>query len=844
MTPEQECQQAGFTLDLSPPLADARRPLVMAFRQQDDGDFLAVVALEVERFEIREPNAQERTKSDSVDRAARFAHVAVNALSAITARREFAHVIASRAVTGQDGAVLRVGWLAFGRGATAYDAAMAAEATWVDVHAMQVASVEHVMLSPVTDGTVLVDLLRPLMHPHAHRLARVPATPLALVQSSDVAQQARERSAALTVLPPWPASRLPWSPMVSALAAQPGHSALCVTFATRCRAPLDVVGIEEEHALLFQRESRNFAGTSVRSSLLLGKEDESFLGWMQRRIELLRGEALCCRVVFASSEPVPDGVLAVASTAFASPSTSNTKRSSKGEQTPVEPAVCWKALAPHALIHAPDLTANADLLIDTDELHRFARTVENPEDEKSPLPCARARHLDMRCVEPSGISLGVANLRGRESAVRIDETQRFQHMHIIGQTGTGKSTLMLQMITDDIRSGKGVTVLDPHGTLVDAVLERVPKRRAQDVVVISPSDLERAVPLNPLYLSETDPVRYSMERDRVIDELLDVFDALYDLRVTGGPMFEMYFRTFTALLMGSSPPTDYTPLLPMLEMLIANEPLRRRLASRVDGVVRAMLETVDQAGGDANLKNMAPYVTSKLTRFYAPLAARRMLCQPTCLDFSDVLASQKILLVSLNPSQLGREASALIARQIIFRLNQAAVARGASPDHPAHFLYVDEFQNYATERFAQMLSEARKFRLGLVLAHQYTTQLTRDGDRTVLDAVLGNVGTVVAFRLGALDAVALERTFAPRATAADISGLPNFNALVRCSGGATANVPFTLRTRPLVRGNPELGALIHGLARVKSGTKGTLVDAKLTHALREFRDAADSMGAF
>ncbi|MCB9609672.1 MAG: type IV secretory system conjugative DNA transfer family protein [Polyangiaceae bacterium] len=841
MTPEQECQQAGFALDRSPPLADARRPLVMAFRQQDNGDFLAVVALELERFEIREPDGEESAKPDSIGKSARFARVSVDALSAVTTPIEFAHVIASRAVTGQDGAVLRVGWLAFGRGPTAYDAAMAAEATWMDVHAIQVASVEHVMLSPVTDAAVLVDLLRPLMHRHAHRLARVPVTPIALVQSSDVAQRARERSAALTVLPPWPASRLPWAPMVSALAAQPGHSALCVTFATRCRAPLDAVAREEEHALLIQRESREFLETPAKSSLVLGGQDSSFLGWIQRRIALLRGEALGCRVVFASSEPVPDGVLAVASTAFATPSTSNLKRTRDEAQTPTEPAVCWKALAPDALVHALDLAADADLLVDADELHRFARTAENPDDEKSPLPCARARHLDMRCVEPSGISLGVANLRGRESEVRIDETQRFQHMHIIGQTGTGKSTLMLQMITDDIVGGKGVTVLDPHGTLVDAVLERVPQHRAEDVVVINPSDLERAVPLNPLYLSETDPVRYSMARDRVIDELLDVFDALYDLRLTGGPMFEMYFRTFAALLMGSSPPADYTPVLPMLEMLIADDPLRRRLASRVDGVVRAMLDTVDQAGGEATLKNMAPYVTSKLTRFYAPLAARRMLCQPTCLDFSDVLASQKILLVSLNPSQLGREASALIARQIIFRLNQAAVARGASPDHPAHFLYVDEFQNYATERFALMLSEVRKFRLGLVLAHQYTTQLTRNGDRTILDAVLGNVGTVVAFRLGALDAVALERTFAPRATAADISGLPNFNALVRCSGGATANVPFTLRTRPLAPGNPELGALIRELARVTSGTKGTLVDAGLTHAVEEFRDAAEGL---
>ncbi|MCB9610262.1 MAG: hypothetical protein H6716_26985, partial [Polyangiaceae bacterium] len=118
------------------------------------------------------------------------------------------------------------------------------------------------------------------------------------------------------------------------------------------------------------------------------------------------------------------------------------------------------------------------------------------------------------------------------------------------------------------------------------------------------------------------------------------------------------------------------------------------------------------------------------------------------------------------------------------------------------------------------------------------------GDRTILDAVLGNVGTVIAFRLGAVDAASLDRAFAPRATASDISGLPNFSALVRCSGGATGNVPFTLRTRPLAPGNPELGALTRELARVTSGTKGTLVDARLTHAVEEFRGMADFMDAF
>ena len=812
MTPDDECREAGFTLDLTPPLADARRRLVMAFHQQASGEFLAIAALEIERFEVRESRDSEDAQKSPTRRHARYARVAMDALTGLAERREFAHVIATRATTGADGATLRVGWLAFGRGDTAYEAAMGAEAAWADMHAIQVAAIEHVVFSPVTDGGVLVDLLRPLIQPHAQRLARVPTTPFALVQPNTSADQARARSAALTVLSPWPASPLPWAPMVSMLAAQPGPNALCVFFETRCRPPAEVVDREEGLALRVQREATAFLETSAKNALVLGL-DSGFRDGLQRRVELLRGEAVCCRVVFTSAEPATQGVLAVISTAFASPSTVASARS-PGNQEQMEPAVEWRVLEAGALTHPVDLARDADLLVDADELHRFARTAENPDDETSPLPCCRARHLDLRCVEPNGVLLGVANLRGRESEVRVHETLRFQHMHIIGQTGTGKSTLMVQMITEDMLNGHGVTVLDPHGALVDAVLARVPKSRHQDLLVINPSDPSRSVPLNPLYLSETDSVRYGMARDRVIDELLDVFDALYDLRTTGGPIFEMNFRLFTALLMGSSPPKHFTPVLPMLETLFASESHRRWLAPSADEVVRDMLKTAERARGESGLESLAPYITSKLTRFYAPLAARRMLCQPRCLDFDDVLKSKKIVLVSLNPNDLGREASALIARQIIFRLNQAAIARGASDQHPGHFLYVDEFQNYATERFAQMLSEARKFRLGLVLAHQYTTQL----QRPVLDAVLGNVGTVIAFRLGATDANALERTFAPRATTADIAGLPNYSALVRSSGGAAANVPFTMRTRSLAPGYLEQASLLRELGSVLAGT--------------------------
>jgi hypothetical protein len=805
----------------------------MAFHQAEDGSFLAVAALEIERFEIRQDTA---ISDQSWDRngggaiSSQHTTIAVDALLSLARTRELAHVIATRAEPGDDGALLRVGWLAFGRGPTAYQAANEAEATWNDVHAVNVAAIEHATLAPVTESGVLVDLLRPMWLPHAQRLSRVPWSPVASVQRANVRMPSPPRSA-LQLLPRWPARPLSWAPMVAAVAAQQGYAAIALFFETHRLAPPEILRDEEERALRLQRELTRMADSSPDSSVVLsdGGELRTLVRW---RLELLGDRATVCRAVLATSEPPSLGLLSVVSSAFVSPSAVATDKTQG-----FEPRTEWRPLESGVLLVPVNTAVEPDLLLGAEELHRFARTVENPCDEASPLPCARTRHLDLRCSEASGAHLGVSNLRGREFDVRLDEALRFQHVYLIGQTGTGKSTLMLRMIAEDIEQGHGVTVLDPHGSLVEAVLQRIPKERAKDLVFVDPADAKRSVPLNPLFLQEADPVRYAMARDRIVDELLDVFDALYDLRATGGPIFEMYFRAFASMLLGAQKPTDYSPVLPMLEALFHDGDLRKKLIGRMDEVLKATIITAERAGGEANLPNIAPYVTSKTTRFYAPLAARRMLCQRGCLDFNEVLRSKRILLVSMNPSHLGKEAAALIARQIIFRLNQAAMARGASADHPAHFLYVDEFHNFATERFASMLAESRKFRLGLVLAHQYTSQLIRRGDRAVLDAVLGNVGTTVAFRLGAVDAEALARVFAPRATATDIVGLPNHVAIAR-SGGALGNVPFTLRTLPVPPGRTDLGPKLREHALVKFARKGSLVDAELTESLRQLWEIA------
>jgi type IV secretory pathway TraG/TraD family ATPase VirD4 len=393
--------------------------------------------------------------------------------------------------------------------------------------------------------------------------------------------------------------------------------------------------------------------------------------------------------------------------------------------------------------------------------------------------------------------LGQPERAAAETSPRVDLSTRLQHVYIVGQTGTGKSTLMLHMALQDIEEGRGVTVLDPHGPLIEQLLDRIPARRRDDVILLDPADAEWCTGVNPLAISTDDPIQYVAERDRVIDELLDTFDVLYDLRVTGGPMFEQCFRTFLGVIVGTRRPDSYIPILPMLAVAMNSKALSRVLASRAaadDPVLVTTLETILDATGEAQLSAMAPYITSKLIRFYGPASARRILCQTRSLDFQSIIESRKILLAELPKTRLGAEAAALLARQIIVRLGQAAMSRRPGAEPSPHLIYADEFHTFATERFATLLSEARKFGLGLTLAHQYTSQLVTDRGRKVLDAVLGNAGTMVLFRVGLDDARLLDAAVAPRAGAHDIAGLPNFMAIVRSVG--LSGVPFTLRTLP------------------------------------------------
>jgi hypothetical protein len=805
----------------------------VAQRRLADGSFLALSGLEIERFLIVPHGGSGETLREALQAA--WSGV-VDALAQLSEPLEFWHVLATRQQIGPDGAALRAGWLAIGRASSQRAAARAALRTLGVLRAVQSAHLGFATLRPVTDTEVLLDLAQPLGASSLRSFRRRRWQPPTRARR----EPASDGGGRPGTLLPWRAEGLSWAPLAEALAALAKPAAFVVRVRTGLMADPGVVTRAEQDVVAAMAEAEALRGCRVDRVTVAPLEPvlDELRTAAETRLRTLSGPCFALDASLACSGPIGPGLSAMAAAALTAAASVNRQR---GPERPGEPGPSLPPPGLQAVDLPPDalgapLPPDPELLASPREAPALLRTADPPGDERSPLPCARARSLPVRSVPAKGTLLGDAEQFGAWREVRLSETARFQHAYLVGQTGTGKSTLMLNMILDDLRAGHGLTVLDPHGTLIADVLARLPRERADDVLLLDLADIDHAVGLNPLDLRADDAAAYVALRDRVIDELLDTFDALYDLKQTGGPQFEQHFRTFVSLVMGGSRPPDYVPTLPMIEQVMTRPRLIDSLLERLqqhDPTVSTRVESMRQTTGDQSLANFVPYITSKMCRFYAHAQARRILCQPRGLDFARVLGERRVLLVELSKARLGSEAAALMARQITLRLTEAAMTRPTARAVP-HFVYADEFHNFATERFAQLLAEARKFRLGLVLAHQYTTQLVKAGDRRVLEAVLGNVGTFIAFRVGAQDAALLEDVMAPRADAADISGLPNHWACVRSVGGL-GNVPFTLRTRPADPGLTGCSAQVRERSREREGLPRQDVDRAIAENLAAFQ---------
>ncbi|MCA9359590.1 ATP-binding protein [Candidatus Nomurabacteria bacterium] len=390
-----------------------------------------------------------------------------------------------------------------------------------------------------------------------------------------------------------------------------------------------------------------------------------------------------------------------------------------------------------------------------------------------------------------GTILGINKHRGVEKPIFVSEKDRMRHFYIIGQTGTGKSVFMKNLIIQDIQAGHGVCMIDPHGTDIEDVLGAVPPEREQDVIYFDPSRLDRAMGLNMLEYNPSQPEQKTF----VVNELLSIFQKLYGANPESmGPMFEQYFRNATMLVM-EDPESGNT--LMDIGRVMADAQFRRRKLEKATNpvVVQFWREIAGKAGGEASLENIVPYIVSKIDPLTSNDYIRPIIGQQkSAFNFRQIMDERKILLVNLSKGRLGEINANLIGMIFVGKILMAALSRVDDPtmSFPPFFLHIDEFQNVSTPAIASILSEARKYKLGLSVAHQFIAQL----DPVIKDAVFGNVGSLAAFRTGPEDSQFLEQQFSPTFTANDLMNIPNYNACLRVLADGTPTPPFSIETLP------------------------------------------------
>ena len=394
-----------------------------------------------------------------------------------------------------------------------------------------------------------------------------------------------------------------------------------------------------------------------------------------------------------------------------------------------------------------------------------------------------------------GVVLGCVNDGARRLLVHFRQSDRSRHTYILGSTGTGKSSLLANMIVQDIRNGHGVCVLDPHGDLYAQIQASIPRERVRDLILVNPCDRERAAGINFL---EAGGPQCRMEIHFLVNEMMSIFQRLY-LRETQGPVFETYMRNAMLLLMENEIP-DATLL--DVPRLFEHEGFRSLLLAKClnPAVQDFWQKTAERARGDYSLASMAPYIVSKLNMFVYNPVIRSIIGQAkSTIDFYQAMNEGRIILVNLSKGFLGELDTQLLGMLITGKVFCAAMKRIAQPaaTRKPHFLYIDEFQNFTSGSIAQMMSEARKFGLFLTLANQNLGQLREYHDASSLsEAVLSNAGTLLCFRTGAPDAERIKVHTMPEFDTQDIQYMPDFHVIAKLLVNNSPTRPFVFETLP------------------------------------------------
>lgn len=424
----------------------------------------------------------------------------------------------------------------------------------------------------------------------------------------------------------------------------------------------------------------------------------------------------------------------------------------------------------------------------------------------------------------SGLYGGKSIYRGITRPVYVSRDDRRRHMYIIGKTGTGKSEFLKDMILQDIRGGEGLCVIDPHGDLVEKILLLMPPERAEDVIYFDPADTERPLGLNMLEA-------YSEEQKHFIaTSIIGLMYKLYDPMKTGiiGPRFEHAVRNAMLTVMCEEGST----FVEIVRVLTDASYVQELLPKVTDPVIRRYWTDQIAQTSDFHKSEVLDYIVSKFGRFVTNKMIRNIIGQSkSSFDFRKVMDEGKILLINLSKGRMGEENSNFLGLNIVPKILVAAMSRSDTSEEKRRdfFLYVDEFQNFATPDFAQILSEARKYRLNLTVANQFIGQMEEE----VKNAVFGNVGTLVTFRVGVTDANYLQHEFQPVFSEADLINIERFNAYMKTIVNSEPVPPFSVNmvrdiSKEIKQENAKVSDAIKQLSRLKYGKDRAIVEAEIT----------------
>ncbi len=386
----------------------------------------------------------------------------------------------------------------------------------------------------------------------------------------------------------------------------------------------------------------------------------------------------------------------------------------------------------------------------------------------------------------------------------IKTEDRRKHTYIIGKTGAGKSTLIANMAIDDIRKNRGVGIIDPHGDLSETILDYIPKRRLQDVVYLEPFDLKRVFSLNVL------EVRNSQQKDLVASGIVSIFYKLY--KDSWGPRLEYILRNVIFTLLE----TPNATLVDVLKLLSDSQYRAKMTAQLKDPVIKDFWEKEFARMPEALKAEAISPIQNKVGQFVSSKMIRNIIGHSkSSIDLEEIMNGNKILILNLSQGKLGEDNAALLGAMIITQIQLAAMNRSFVKEEERRdfFLYVDEFQNFATDSFIKILSEARKYRLSLTLANQYTDQL----DLHVQKAIFGNVGTLISFVVGGSDAYILMKEFAEMYTESDLVSLGKYDIVLKLSVDGMTSMPFPAKTLPLPSLKNENREKIIKLSKEKYG---------------------------